>query len=278
MASAQAQVQAELPPGVTSISDLVTIIAGRDASRYTTGILSLSEVVYSCKYLTILSAAALVVLLYDHLLLLSDEIELIWPAKATWSKHLFLLSRYSVPIFIMLGAHETSTISNVGLSRTCNHSASCWIACIVLGSLLSLMACNVFAMQRIDALWGRNRKIRWIMISSFFSIYGTTVILAIYRTVNSIFHTQLGTCLLTARVKLTAYGFGLPVRFFINFMEFDTKACGQLLFDVLLFGLICWNVLDRPRHLHTTVIKQIYLDGALYFVVTLCKSQSVYLI
>ena len=36
------------------------------------------------------------VLFYDHLLTLSDEIQLVWPAPATYAKYIFLLNRYTV--------------------------------------------------------------------------------------------------------------------------------------------------------------------------------------
>ncbi|KAJ7038138.1 hypothetical protein C8F04DRAFT_1256165 [Mycena alexandri] len=47
-------------------------------------------------------ATGVVVLLYDHLLTLPDEIEFVWPAKNTGPKILFLLFRYMVPFFILI--------------------------------------------------------------------------------------------------------------------------------------------------------------------------------
>ena len=41
----------------------------------------------------------------------------------------------------------------------------------------------------------------------------------------------------------------------------------KLLFDIFLFVLMYWNALDRPRHMHVTVAKILYRDGAIYFVV-----------
>ena len=43
-----------------------------------------------------LAAVGLMVLVYDHLLTFADEVELIWPAPATYAKYIFLLNRYTV--------------------------------------------------------------------------------------------------------------------------------------------------------------------------------------
>lgn len=41
-------------------------------------------------------AVGLVFLLYDHALTFSDEVELVWKAKPSFAKHLFLFNRYLV--------------------------------------------------------------------------------------------------------------------------------------------------------------------------------------
>lgn len=42
------------------------------------------------------------VLLYDHLLTFDQELRLIWPAKTTIPKLLFLFNRYAIPIAMLL--------------------------------------------------------------------------------------------------------------------------------------------------------------------------------
>lgn len=44
-------------------------------------------------------------LLYDHILTFDDEVRLIWRAKTTFPKVLFLINRYMVPASIILKAH-----------------------------------------------------------------------------------------------------------------------------------------------------------------------------
>lgn len=50
-------------------------------------------------------AGACVVLLYDHLLTLDDEIQYVWKTKTTVPKVLFLLNRYFVPIVMIVNMY-----------------------------------------------------------------------------------------------------------------------------------------------------------------------------
>ncbi|KAJ7905051.1 hypothetical protein B0H13DRAFT_1881339 [Mycena leptocephala] len=50
----------------------------------------------------LVSAVGLVILLYDHVLSLPDEVELVWSARFTSSKILFLALRYFVPIVMIV--------------------------------------------------------------------------------------------------------------------------------------------------------------------------------
>lgn len=62
------------------------------------------------------------VLLYDHLLTFSVEVGLIWAARWSVPKVLFLLLRYFVPSSVIIHTHRTSFGFGFGLS------ASNWFA------------------------------------------------------------------------------------------------------------------------------------------------------
>jgi len=64
------------------------------------------------------SAAGLVVLLYDHLLTFDQELQLIWRAKTTLPKLLFLFNRYTVPIAMIIRTNDLSGIALPVLSNT----------------------------------------------------------------------------------------------------------------------------------------------------------------
>jgi hypothetical protein len=58
-----------------------------------------------------------VVLLYDHLLTLDDEVKYVWSAPGTIAKVLFLTLRYMVPLFL---TGQTISTPNESLSpSTC---------------------------------------------------------------------------------------------------------------------------------------------------------------
>jgi hypothetical protein len=67
------------------------------------------------------AAAGLVVLIYDHFLTFSDELELYWQSKDSFSKYGFLTNRYVVPamlIAISVGKHhQVSSVSNLNRSE-----------------------------------------------------------------------------------------------------------------------------------------------------------------
>ncbi|KAK0430490.1 hypothetical protein EV421DRAFT_281735 [Armillaria borealis] len=71
--------------------------------------------IQATRYLT---SAGLVVLLYDHLLTFSAEVELIWAAHWSVPKVLFLLLRYLVPPSVIIHTHLLSGIANSHVSHT----------------------------------------------------------------------------------------------------------------------------------------------------------------
>ncbi|KAK7685325.1 hypothetical protein QCA50_011689 [Cerrena zonata] len=64
---------------------------------------------YATRYL---SAAGLVVLLYDHILTFSEEIRLVWHAPHSFAKYAFLFNRYLVLSCLLPVAHEMSGLKH----------------------------------------------------------------------------------------------------------------------------------------------------------------------
>lgn len=76
------------------------------------------------------------------------------------------------------------------------------------------------------------------------------------------------TCVLDKRPTLYIPGYAAPVGVVaLSFYNVSLTRV-QIFFDLFLFGLTCWNALDRPRHMHTVLVKQLYLDGGVFFVVS----------
>jgi hypothetical protein len=56
--------------------------------------------------MAIIAAAGLVMVLYDHILTLPDEIALIWKSPPSLAKCAFLLNRYLVPVALIVVAFQ----------------------------------------------------------------------------------------------------------------------------------------------------------------------------
>ncbi|KAJ7206445.1 hypothetical protein C8J57DRAFT_1734428 [Mycena rebaudengoi] len=63
-----------------------------------------AEALYALQVINYSCAAGLVILLYDHLLTFGDEVRLIWSAKSSTTKFMFLATRYLVPSLMILNA------------------------------------------------------------------------------------------------------------------------------------------------------------------------------
>lgn len=197
-----------------------------------------------------LSVAGLVVLLYDHLLLLESEISKIWAAQWSWSKGLWLLNRYVVLVFLLVNAHVLSGLSTAGLSTS---FCQTWLSISAFTGVTSLAIANVFIVQRVWALWGRNCTVLKTLVIAFIVIYLVTYTASAVAFHEIIPHLQYSapfrTCIVTEKPRVLIVMYAVP-----------------LALDVFIFALTCWNAFDRPRHMQTAISKQLITDGVVYFV------------
>ncbi|KAJ7308628.1 hypothetical protein DFH08DRAFT_1051043 [Mycena albidolilacea] len=192
-----------------------------------------------------LSAAGYVVLLYDHLLTLDDEVKYIWSAPTTIAKILFLTLRYMVPLFL---TGETITRSGLVVIPMSDATYAGWI---------SITISNFLVLLRIWTTLPRgHRLITWSLVFFIFM--------------------QLGSFAVTTWVISNM----IPVLFFdpvAGFCSFSAKPnvaglwIPGLIFEVVVFVTICWNALDRPRALgtdsETHITRLLFRDGVIYFII-----------
>ncbi|KIJ40907.1 hypothetical protein M422DRAFT_780568 [Sphaerobolus stellatus SS14] len=202
-----------------------------------------------------LSIAATVTLFYDHLLLLDQEVRLIWRAEGSRWKLAFLLNRYIVPACLVIAAYQESLISVTGYSDT---------VCKVVFSILPLMGTvslaisNSFVFFRIYAIWGYNPTILRILVATYVCTYLATLCLAITalstETIPRIFYSEiLKECTITGKLPLLAATWAVP-----------------LLLDVVLVALTVLNSLFRPLSIESSSLSmELLQDGAVYFVISL---------
>jgi len=194
-----------------------------------------------------LSAAGLTVLLYDHLFLLGDEIRIVWRADLSWSKILFIYNRYTVPLYLIFAAYTLSGSADLSVSICRN-----WISVASILLVTSLCIANTFVVQRVYALWGSNKRVLLCSSMVFAIIYALTYVSSAISIVEARPHISyspaLRICTIDDRPLFYILGFSLPI-----------------LFDIFIFVLTCWNAFDRPRNMQTVLIKQLYVDGVVFF-------------
>lgn len=203
--------------------------------------------VQATRYLT---SAGLVVLLYDHLLTFSTEVELIWAAHWSVPKAFFLLLRYIVPPSVIIHTHLLSGIANSHFS-----SIFCviWYDISMYLGQISVTISNFLVLLHLWNLWERPPlficcTLALFTLTTIASIVCTTFV--VLATSHDVYYDQaLRTCALRARDR----------------MPLLWAPC--MAFEIVAFSTMVYNALSRPRSLHTDVGRILYRDGVAYFLI-----------
>ncbi|KAJ7870522.1 hypothetical protein B0H13DRAFT_2350358 [Mycena leptocephala] len=231
------------------------------------------------------SAAGLVLLLYDHLLTLPDEVEHVWSAPNTLGKVLFLILRYMVPIF-MLAENITRSglpiivmsdveqvlpvfpeVAPLIVSFADARTYAGWLSIAISNFLVLLRIWTTlprghrliawslafFTFMQLASFavttWVVSNMIRVYSISRLSSLFSSTFFLSAVL----VFEPTVGVCTFTTKPSV----FGLWVI--------------GLTFEVVVFVTVIWNALDRPRALTTASNEQmrqlLFRDGVVYFLI-----------
>jgi len=197
-----------------------------------------------------LSAAGLVILLYDHLLTFDDEVRLIWKAKTSLPKLLYLFNRYLVPIGMLFRTNDLSGLSQTVFSDTyCKWSFG---LTTVLG-IMTIGISNFLILLRIWVLWDRNRRLIFLTGSLFIltQIAGLTMAgVILSEMLNYVIYEQaFHACIIYQKPSINIGCLWAP----------------GLAFEVMIFAAVWWNALDRPRSSNSKLSRAVYRDGFLFF-------------
>ncbi|KAJ7677055.1 hypothetical protein DFH06DRAFT_1429128 [Mycena polygramma] len=224
--------------------------AAAAAAFLQSAIVSLQNV-FTTRYV---SAAGVVVLLYDHLLTFDDEVEYIWKAPASLEKTLFLLLRYIVPLFVTA---QTVTRSGLSVITMSDYVCKVWTSFSTYAGWFSILISNLLVLQRIWATLPRGHPlISWSL--AFFVVMqlaglGVTTWIVINMIPVLVFEPNVHLC--TFSTKPSVFGLWVP----------------GLVFEVVIFITVCWNTLDRPRALgpesDSHITRMLFRDGVVYFVI-----------
>ncbi|KAH7912113.1 hypothetical protein BJ138DRAFT_1112644 [Hygrophoropsis aurantiaca] len=231
----------------------------------------------ACQYV---SAAGLVVLLWDHLLTFSDEVRLIWGARWSVPKILFLFNRYIVPIAMIIqtygvflrsltkyptqwrwlgfsgvaSPHLTNReiyLFTTPLDFTIWFSCKTWTSAATILGILSIGTSNFLVLLRLWVLWDRRYRMMIWTLSLFVltqvAALGSTVYLITQMIPVLVFIPSMQVCLLTEKV------------------DFALLWYPGIAFEVMIFVTTLWNAVDRPRVHNIQMAKVFYRDGSAYF-------------
>lgn len=203
-----------------------------------------------------LTAASAVILFYDHIITLPDEIELVWASPLSLATTMFYINRY-VPVPIMLlGVFHMSPF------RTPQSIEFCRLALLAqpIGGAITYIAASWILLLRIIALYRRSRRLA-ILLYALFLLTHVVALSLVWRTTVQIwpslkYSSVFGVCMSDNTIR-----------------QFSTVYFVLLPFEILLIGLQISHLASH-RHVMTmsgaaqpSLLKVIYLDGMVYFVI-----------
>ncbi|TFK49992.1 hypothetical protein OE88DRAFT_1681978 [Heliocybe sulcata] len=196
-----------------------------------------------------LSAAGLVILLWDHLLTFDDEVEYIWNARWAAPKILFLIVRYIVPVGLIINSYQLSGLVPHHLSDTV---CKVWLAVAIYMGMVSIAVGNFLVLLRLWILWDRKRKLVYstlliFVLTQIASIATMTTVVVHFIPV-LYFDKDLNMCSVSA--KSNVMGLWLP----------------GIIFEVMVFITVCWNAIDRPMSVNNPLGQALVRDGFGYFI------------
>ncbi|KAG2098103.1 hypothetical protein BD769DRAFT_1513480 [Suillus cothurnatus] len=195
-------------------------------------------------------AAGLVVLLWDHFLTIHDEVELIWRARLSFPKLLFLFNRYVVPTCLIILTYATSGFTQDILSDS---FCQTWFGVGIAVGMVSIGTSNFLILLRLWVLWDRKRRLVLVTLPLFLITQITAIVCMTYVVSSMmplvVFEPYLHSCLLTRKV---------------NFVILWTPG---IVFEFMIFITTWWNALDQPLPQHAKMAKVLYRDGSIYFFV-----------
>ncbi|GLB38914.1 hypothetical protein LshimejAT787_0600760 [Lyophyllum shimeji] len=212
------------------------------------------------------------IILYDHLVTLDDEVELIWKSSWSWGKGLFILNRYYAMISVIVNTYGlfSSRLTNAYSMEDCLRAnllrgflTSCFRFFHWQGwtGLIACMIAEVILQMRLYAMYSLNKKVLAVMGGCF-----------IVATAASAF--VLGSVL----SKITATAFPLTPNlifcvpsnishqffvFWIPMLAFETLMCGLALYKGYETFRTSGSRFRTGRYLVGILIR----DSVLYFLV-----------
>ncbi|KAL1946250.1 hypothetical protein VTO73DRAFT_15377 [Trametes versicolor] len=185
-------------------------------------------------------------LLYDLLTTFDQEVEFVWRSANTLPKFLYLVSRY-------VGIFGQFALASGLLPAYCNGQL---ITSLILDSCL-ILSVELSLMLRIDALYGRSKKVRTLLLVAFAFEAATAA------AINGIIYPRIYAESRPFPSDWPLKGCFFPTDIFWN------KLCWApiLVFETLLFCLNTAKCISYGRLEQTPLIYRLFRDGSAYFAI-----------
>ncbi|TFK74415.1 hypothetical protein BDN72DRAFT_833322 [Pluteus cervinus] len=197
-----------------------------------------------------------VIVLYDHLITLDQEIDLVWVRPWSPAKFLFLWNRYLGTIFLLLESVSFIKPTSDNVSHT-------WAYIELSFTSLIIWSMQFIMLFRTMALFKHRRLVRYLGVVSFFcEVVAMSVIMVLSYDLSHATDDVLPVrhICVPDRLPFFLYGMWIPV----------------LLFECFLFGLVLWVSLRHTRNMRAVddmanknhMWETLLGDSILYFLIT----------
>lgn len=206
--------------------------------------------IYNVRLSVIMGVVGFTVMMYDHVLTFTDEVQYIWKAKKTPVVFMFLLNRYVTPIVLSIDLYDKGGISSYTSKEFCVN----WYLVEATWYVIAFGITHALVAMRVAAIWGRPRWIVILLVTLwvvYFSTTTTILLISIIRGANTVhFEPLLKLCYLS----ITSFLWACWVP--------------PLLLETVLFVLSCIQAFRAGRYAtRTPIIYVLFRDGALHFTV-----------
>ncbi|KAG8967848.1 hypothetical protein FRB90_010855, partial [Tulasnella sp. 427] len=203
-----------------------------------------------------MTAAGYVILTYDHVTTLSDEIELIWTKQLSPVSCLFLFNRYLVPIVTLIDLWQFGGLATSVPANFCHN----WLIIEASIQTLCQAIAHLLATLRIRALLGARRWVDWVLIVTGMAYLAGTI-LSTTSTLMYVAKDYDWSPLLHG-----CFGSSLPPWLVWAWIP-------GLVFETILFGLLVAKAYqDWKKDLSFPITRLLYRDGFVSYMVIASSS------
>ncbi|KAJ7031688.1 hypothetical protein C8F04DRAFT_1109448 [Mycena alexandri] len=198
--------------------------------------------------------ASSAIIIFDHLITLDEEVELIWKSSWSMGKALFVINRYYTLLSVIVNNYAlfSPTLTDAFCLRFFHWQG--WTG------LLACMIAEVILQMRLYALYFLNKKVLALMVATFIisSASSAAIMGTVLRGITATAHPLPGTTFCVP--------FGVPSYFFafwVPIIVFESLLCGLALFRGFQTFRASGSAFQSGRHLVAILIR----DSVLYFLV-----------